>query len=262
MNQLVFDEQTAAVVEALYRIRDAERRRRLVREALRATPGERLLDVGCGPGFYVAELLDEVGESGSVVGLDASAAMLQLARRRCAGRDNVELAEADAAGLPVADADFDAALSVQVMEYVPDVGSALAELERALRPGGRLVIWDVDWATLSLHSVDAGLTERVLRAWDEHLAHPSLPRTLAPLLRAAGFESVDMQAHAFATQGLDPETYGGGLAPFIAGFVSGRESVGADEAGRWLAEQRELDERGEFFFSVTQFCFTAVKPGG
>jgi arsenite methyltransferase len=262
VNQLVFDEQTAAVIEALYRIRDAERRRRLVRGALRARPGERILDVGCGPGFYVAELLDEVGESGSVVGLDVSAAMLQLARRRCAGRANVHFAEADATRLPVDDADFDAALSVQVMEYVPDVGSALAELESALRPGGRLVIWDIDWATLSFHSGDAALTERVLRAWDEHLAHASLPRTLARMLRAAGFESVDVEAHAFATQELDPETYGGGLVPFIAGFVSGRESVGAEEAARWLAEQRELDERGEFYFSVTQLCFTAVKPGG
>lgn len=262
MNQLVFDEGLAEQLEVLYQTRDVLRRRALIREALDPQPGERILDVGCGPGFYVAELLEEVGESGSVVGLDASAAMLQLARRRCAGRDNVDFAEADAAGLPVADAEFDAALSVQVMEYVPDVGPALAELKRALRPGGRLVIWDVDWATLSFHSGDAALTERVLRAWDEHLAHPSLPRTLAPLLRAAGFESVALEAHAFATQELDPETYGGGLVPFIAGFVSGRESVGAEEGARWLAEQRELEERGEFFFSVTQFCFTAVKPGG
>ena len=176
MSQLEFDEQTATVIEALYRIRDAERRRRLVREALGARPGERILDVGCGPGFYVAELLDEVGESGSVVGLDASAAMLELARRRCAGRDNVDFTQADATGLPVADAEFDAALSVQVMEYVPDVAPALAELKRVLRPGGRLIIWDIDWATVSFNSGDAALTERVLRAWDEHLTHPSLPR--------------------------------------------------------------------------------------
>ena len=262
MSQIDFNEQAAAAIEGMYRIRDAERRRHLVRQALGAGSGERILDVGCGPGFYVSELLDEVGEGGSVVGLDASAPMLELARRRCAGRDNVEFGEADAAELPVADADFDAALSVQVMEYVPDLGPALAELERALRPGGRLVVWDVDWATFSLRSVDGRLTERVLRAWDDHLVHSSLPRRLAPLLRAAGFESVGMEAHAFAAQELDPETYGGSLVPFIAGFVSGRESVGAEEAARWLAEQRELGERGEFFYSVTQFCFTAVKPGG
>jgi hypothetical protein len=61
MSQLVFDEALAAQLETLYRTRDVLRRRRLVREALQAAPGNRVLDVGCGPGFYVAELLEQVG---------------------------------------------------------------------------------------------------------------------------------------------------------------------------------------------------------
>jgi arsenite methyltransferase len=77
------------------------RRRRIVREALAAASGERILDVGCGPGFYCTELLEEVGPSGSVVGVDSSPAMLELAARRCAGHDNVELRETDAASLTV-----------------------------------------------------------------------------------------------------------------------------------------------------------------
>ena len=47
--------------------------------------------------------------------------------------------------------------------------------------------------------------QRVLHAWDEHLAHPSLPRTLAPALRSAGFEDVEMTAHSFATADLHPD---------------------------------------------------------
>ena len=96
MSQLEFDEDAARQIEALYQIGDAVRRRRIVREALGAAVGERILDVGCGPGFYCAELLEEVGPSGSVLGVDSSPPMLELARRRCAGHDNVELREADA----------------------------------------------------------------------------------------------------------------------------------------------------------------------
>ena len=48
--------------------------------------------------------------------------------------------------------------------------------------------------------------------------------------------------------------------PFIAAFVGGRAGVGADEAEAWLAAQRALDERGEYYFASTQLCFTAVKP--
>src|SRR4029453_11868535 len=135
-----------------YRTRDVLRRRRLVREAVAGSAGMRILDVGCGPGFYVAELLEQVGRTGAVVGVDASPQTLALARRRTEGHDNVVLYQADATDLPVPDAAFDAALSVQVLEYVADVDAALAELGRALRPGGRLVIWAIDWSTVSWHA--------------------------------------------------------------------------------------------------------------
>jgi len=260
MSQLVFDEEAARQIEEIYRIGDAVRRRGIVREALAASPGERVLDVGCGPGFYCAELAAQVGPAGSIVGVDGSAAMLALARRRCASHDNVELSEADATSLPVEDASFDAALSVQVQEYVPDVTAGLAELHRSLRPGGRVLVFDIDWATLSVHSEDPALTDRVLSAWDEHLAHRSLPRTLAPRLRAAGFEDVRLSAHPFATIDFDHDSYGVALIPFIGDFVAGRQGVGEADAQAWVRGQRSLGERGEFSFAITQFCFTARKP--
>jgi arsenite methyltransferase len=262
MSQLVFDEDAARKIEALYLIGDAVRRRGIVRDALAASAGERVLDVGCGPGFYCLELLEDVEPSGSVVGVDSSTAMLALAARRCAGHENVELREGEATSVPVEDASFDAALSVQVQEYVADITTGLGELHRALRPGGRVLVFDVDWATLSIHSADGERTDRVLRAWDEHLAHPSLPRTLAPRLRAAGFEDVRAAGHPFVTLAFDPDTYGGALLPFIGEFVAGRQGVGEEEAQAWVAEQRELDARGEFYFAITQFCFTARKPRG
>ena len=172
----------------------------------------------------------------------------------------MELRRGEATAVPVEDAAFDAALSVQVQEYVPAVDRALAELHRALRPGGRVLVFDVDWATLSVHADDPARSARVLAAWDEHLAHPSLPRTLAPRLRRAGFEDVAMRAEPFATVAFDPDTYGAALVPFIGAFVAGRGGVGEDEAAAWVEEQRALGERGEFAFAVIQFCFTARKP--
>jgi SAM-dependent methyltransferase len=215
--------------------------------------------VGCGPGFYVTELLEAVGREGSVVGVDVSADMLAVAAERAAGHGNVKFHEADATSLPVPDASFERAVCVQVLEYVRDVPAALREMHRALCPGGRLLVWDVDWATVSWHAIDQHLTRRVLTAWDKHLTHPSLPQTLAAQLRTAGFQDVRMDAHAFATTELIPDAYGGSLVPLLEQYVAGQGGMSRAEAKAWADEQRELGDRGEFFFTVTQFCFTATR---
>ena len=142
-----------------------------------------------------------------------------------------------------------------------DAVGALTEIHRALRPGGRVLVWDVDWATVWWHSTDPDRMRRVLRAWDEHLVHPSLPRTLGLHLRAAGFTDVVVAGHSFATVDYDTETFAVAMLGMVADFVPGRGGVTGDEVTAWVAEQRDLAEQGEFFFEGTQFCFTATKPG-
>jgi arsenite methyltransferase len=260
MTQLQFDQRMVEGLERLYATRDVLRRRALVHAALGVQKGDRVLDVGCGPGFYVAELLDTVGPEGVVAGVDRSRDMLAVAARRTAGKANVGFHEAGATGLPFEDESFDRALSVQVFEYVEDVPGALREVRRVLRPGGRLVLWDVDWGTVSWHAVDRDLMSHVLAAFDKHLVHPSLPRTLSAQLRDAGFENVEMEAHAFATNELSPETYGGSMVSMLKSYVVDQGGMSEDEAARWRDEQRQLGSQGEFFFAVTQFCFAATRP--
>jgi arsenite methyltransferase len=259
MGQLQFDEGLADRMEVLYRSRDYVRRRQLVYAALGAAPGHDVLDVGCGPGFYTAELLDVVGDAGSLTAVDVSPAMLAIAERRCAGHPNVEFHRAGATALPVADAAFDRAVCVQVLEYVPDADAALAELARALRPGGRAVVWDTDWATLSIHSADPTRMQRTLAAWDRHLHDPSLPRTLAARMRRAGFADVTMTAHAFATTTFSPDAFGSAMLWLIEEHVAGVEGIGPERAAAWADEQRALGEAGEFYFAVTQCCFAGTR---
>src|SRR5262245_47622609 len=258
MAQIAFDAEMAAKLETIYRARDILRRRRLVREALSPLRGERIIDIGCGPGFYAAELLEHVGAEGAVLGVDLSEAMLAAAAQRCSGRDNAVFRAGDATALPAEDASFDAALCVQVLEYVADIPATLREMARVLRPRGRVVIWDVDWSTVSWRSRDAARMARVLAAWDAHLAHAALPRTLRAELAAAGFADMSVEGHAFVNTDLGGDAYVGAVLPLIEAFVA--EQIGEAEAGVWAGEQRELEARGEFYFAVTQVCFTARKP--
>jgi ubiquinone/menaquinone biosynthesis C-methylase UbiE len=261
VTQLAFDEDVARQIEALYLTRDAARRRRLVREALATQPGDRVLDVGCGPGFYCLEIAEEVGPDGSVVGIDAAAPMLELARRRCEAFDNVSFKQGDIMSIPVEDESFDRAICVQVLEYVEPATAALGEIQRTLRPGGRVVIWDIDWGTVVWHSSDGALTEQILKAWDHHLVHPSLPRSLAPRLREAGFEEVEGTGHVFSTiSTLDPETYGAAIIPIMANYVTSNRLIDETTVKAWVDDQRRLSEKGEFYFAGVQFCFSGVKP--
>jgi arsenite methyltransferase len=255
---LEFDEEASRAVERVYGTADVVEQRRLVMAALAPRPGERALDIGCGPGLLACELARAVGPGGHVLGLDASPSMLAMAaRRECGdGAAPVEVAEADVAGpLPVDDRTVDLAVSTQVYEYVADIAGALGEARRALRPGGRLLVLDTDWDSIVWRAPDEGLMERVLAAWDEHLAHRDLPRRLPQLLREAGFALEERSIVPMLNVGYDPETYSGGLIPIIAAFVPGRRGISEDEAAAWVDGLRAMGP--DYFFALSRFMFLA-----
>ncbi|HYD41791.1 MAG TPA: metalloregulator ArsR/SmtB family transcription factor [Anaeromyxobacter sp.] len=130
-------------------------------------------DLGCGTGALTAALAPRVRR---VVGVDRSAAMLQAARKRTAGLENVELHESDLADLPLAAGSADAALLVLVLAYLPDPAPVLAEVRRVLRKGGRLVVVD------AVRHHDEELRRRM-----GQVAPGFEPDDLAERLRAAGF---------------------------------------------------------------------------
>jgi arsenite methyltransferase len=239
---LEFDEATARQIEATYQTPDMVEQRRATGALLALQPGEHVLDIGSGPGFLAAEMAEEVGTRGRVVGVDPSPTMLAMGARRGAA---VEYVEGDALSLPFADATFDAAVAIQVYEYVADMPGALAEARRVLKPGGRLLILDTDWDSIVWHSGDRERMERVLTRWNDHLADPYLPRRLPGLLRDAGFERVEAAIIPILNRG-QADDFSRGIMRTIVDFVDDHQ---------WAEDLRAMGD--DYFFSLNRYVFTA-----
>ena len=118
--------------------------RERLREVLAPTPGERILEIGPGTGYYTLDLAEWVGD-GTVAIFDIQQEMLDhtMGRARERGAGNVEPTRGDAAALPYESDSFDAVVLTTVLGEIPDREAAIAEIARVLRPGGRLVVGEL-----------------------------------------------------------------------------------------------------------------------
>jgi ubiquinone/menaquinone biosynthesis C-methylase UbiE len=116
-----------------------------LREILEPRPGERLLEIGPGTGYYTLELAAWVGDQGAIEILDIQQQMLdhtiRAARER--GLWNVNPTRGDAQELGWDEDSFDAAILITVLGEIPDQDAALREIARVLRPGGRLIVGEL-----------------------------------------------------------------------------------------------------------------------
>lgn len=116
-----------------------------LRQALSPSPGERILEVGPGTGYYTLDVAEWIGVDGRLDMIDVQQEMLDhtLRRARERGVRNITETRGDATALPYPDGTFDAAYLVAVLGEIPDQDAALRELARVLRPGGRLVVGEL-----------------------------------------------------------------------------------------------------------------------
>lgn len=256
-----FNEDAARRLEAVYLTPDVVEQRLRTLRALNLRPGERVLDVGSGPGLLAYDMAATVGERGNVSGVDISEPMLSIARGRCGAMPWVEFQHAGAESLPFEDESFDAAVSTQVYEYVADIATAFAELYRVVRPGGRVVIVDTDYDSWVVHTSDPERFACVRKAWDKHFVHAGLPRVLGPELRRAGFRTTHQEVIPMFNTEFHSHTYSYGMVQLIADFAARDERVGAEEAEAWKADLEALGRKGEYFFSLNRYLFVGVKPG-
>jgi ubiquinone/menaquinone biosynthesis C-methylase UbiE len=116
-----------------------------LREVLEPRPGERILEIGPGTGYYTLDLAEWVGPEGTVEIFDLQQEFLDHTLERASGRGlaNVVPTRGDATALPYDDRSVDAVVLTAVLGEIPDQGAAMREIERVLKPEGRLVVGEL-----------------------------------------------------------------------------------------------------------------------
>jgi ubiquinone/menaquinone biosynthesis C-methylase UbiE len=223
-------------------------------------PGQRVLEIGCGTGVVLRDLMAQVGRRGEVTGLDSSRTMLTRARMlaRGVGGAPLRLRHGDGNKLPFAAARFDVALAITVILHVADPLRVVKELARVTRAGGRVGLQDQDFGLVGAAHPDRAMTDRILdgvaaRIYEE----PYSGRRLPALLRDAGLEDVRVLADVYQDTAL---------TDFSRAFLERRAEnavrfgiVDASTAARWLDGFNEYLARGAFVLTMNYFGAVGVK---
>ncbi len=256
---IAYDEAEARKTDRAYQTPDVTRQRMRTLEALQLKAGEFVLDVGCGSGLLAHDRANLVGAEGCVIGVDASQDMLVLAKQRCADLPQVHLKKSKAESLSEDAEFFDAVTCVQVLLYLSDVPTALSEMYRVLKPGGRIAVIETDWRGTVLNSFDDSLTRKMLAAWDDAVSSPHLPVRLGPLMKAQGFSAASVDAFPIVNTSCTPGNFSNEMFDQFARYAREQGAVSAAESEAWLDDLQQKGADGSYFFCVNRFIFTAVK---
>ncbi|WP_163509968.1 methyltransferase domain-containing protein [Fodinicola acaciae] len=212
--------------------------------------GLAVLDVGSGIGADTIEVAKRVGPAGRVVGLDRSAEMVAEARGR-ADRP-VEFVEGDAHRLEFDDATFDRCRSERMLIHVADPVTAVGEMVRVTRPGGLVVLSDIDAGTMFLNSTNVKLATALAQRTSDALAHGWLGRRQQRYLVEAGLEDVRCVAQVIQNSvSFMRIVFAGPLRAMVADGVAT-----AGEVDDFWAELAQGERDGWLCSGVV--CFTVV----
>lgn len=222
---------------------DVKRLKQVMQAQLALGSGMHLLDVGCGTGDDVRALAQVVGAHGRSIGVDASTVMVTEAQRRHAAAGlPVAFVVGNAQHLAFADASFDRCRAERVLMHLEHPEQALAEMVWVVRPGGMLVVFDMDWGMAFVDSPYQETTRTILDAFSDGMKHGWIGRSLPRLFQAVGLVEVTCVPHAVHLDYAFAQRLFAGYLRTVqaAGLVS------AEECTRWWQHLTQAEAAGHF----------------
>lgn len=259
MSSLTFTDDMANIQRSVAQCQDQVYRRGLMLSAMQFKTGDRVLEIGCGGGFYAYEAAQCVGSNGCVCAIDHSEDQIITAQNHCNDMAWVDCRVGDATALPYAPSSFDSAYGIQVFEYVDQLDTALHEVQRVLRTGGKFFILSTDWRTAVWHSEKPERMQRILTVWENHSSTYNLPSIIGGKLKSAGLEPTRQTPMTFLNRSYHKNSFSYWAARVIHPFVKSKQGVSAEDVDAWFDEFDFLEKQHAYFFCLTSILTEAVK---
>ena len=252
--------QMAAFLEERSRLPDVQQVNQTLCEAVAAAPGERLLEVGSGSGILCRLLAPHLKPDGCMLGVDISPEMTAEARKYALSKgisDGIAFDTCAAEALPYPNSSFDGAIAARLLLHVSDPDSIIREMTRVVKPGGKILVMDWDFDTVTVDHPDRELTRRLLHWRSDHSGGNNWSgRQLWRRLQVANLQNLSVHPCVTVTHceadGLTQSLWRAAQVACEGGAISSAEQ----EA--WVKELKDRIQAGTFFASIVYFIVKGI----
>jgi ubiquinone/menaquinone biosynthesis C-methylase UbiE len=240
-----------------------QRRRMIEMLAIPDTPVT-LLDVGCGEGSLERDLRQKMALGSEIVGLDTSAFVIDMARRKEVGQGQpIEYMIGDALNLSFAENTLDIVICSSMLKYLQtpeNEKKALQEQMRVTRPGGQMLVVDSNDYSITYRGIDPVLERKMVNAYALMQGDPESGSRIESLCKSISLEILRMEKIVLTETEFSPEMAGQAMAQNMCSVLEKDGKISVEESQGFYSQLESSAQRGEYGWSFTKYAVLARKP--
>lgn len=239
--------------------------REFIYSLINVKPCMNILDVGCGRGYDLFRISENLDGQSKLYGIDSIQAFVREAAEKY-GSDRIQFLFEDVRqGIPFQDQTFDVVYSNNMLECITDKQQLLEEVHRVLKPNGQVVFAHFDWDSQLIDGTDKELIRNIVKTFNDWKQDwmddidPWMGRRLWRTFQESGFfESGRIETYVLTNTQFSEPHYGHMM---IYGFKSlvKRGFISEEQFNTFISDLEELNGKGQYFYSITMYVFIGSK---